>query len=72
MNREDIKKLALDLAKDLQAVCHKEPDPSAAEEILQMAANANSWRDLVRQYCRTRKSSDKKGFPLPPRGERGE
>ena len=43
MDREDLKQLALDLAQDLQVVCHREPDPSAVDELLRLAANASSF-----------------------------
>ena len=55
MDREDLKQLALDLAQDLQAVCHREPDPAGADELLRLAANASSWRDVIRHYGRPRK-----------------
>ena len=60
MKREDLKQLALDLARDLQAFCHREPDPAGTDEILRLAANASSWRDVIRHYCRERKSPSEK------------
>ena len=64
MDREDLKQLALDLAQDLQAVCYREPDSAGADELLHLAANASSWREVIRHYGRPRKSSNEKRSPF--------
>ena len=63
MKREDLKKLALDLAQDLKAVCRREPDLAGADELLRLAANASSWRDVIRHYGRLRPSPDEGQSP---------
>ena len=60
MNREDIQKLALDLADDLKTFCPRDPEPQGADDILRLAANASSWRDVIRHYCRQRKPQDER------------
>ena len=67
MNREDIRKLALDLARDLMVFCSRKPDTEGVNEILRLAAHASSWHDLLRQYCRLRKEQEQ--GPRRPEGQ---